>query len=694
MSESQTKLYDTLGVAPDATDEQIKKAFRKLAMQNHPDKNAGDEGASARFQAISEAYSILSDPEKRQFYDQTGEIDDIEIRPEEFKEQFQEMMAELMGGEDIMDLVAGMSAAEIKAMPPFPFPKELFPEGTFPPGMRFSCDGLAELPPSMMRALEEGDFGDFGGLAASSLPGQGRGRKKGGGGGSGLLGGGSGDSGRASRPSGSRGVKVGGSGRNKAGGAAARRVRGRPGGDLGDLGGFGGFGGFGDLDDFGDLGEPAEEEMMLMMLEELAAGRVPPGMPRDLVEELMAEAEGIGLPLPNKRGGKSSGGGLRRERRGAPPAEVVGSSRSNESDETDGAEEGASQDASLNKSGGGEAIGDYGEEDEEKERRRKQKQQAAKKKKKARQQAKKRGTAAGEGGEAEEEGEEGGDDGGSAASLREGARRADMLPGAQVRTAEKAGATDAARAAVLSAAAAAASAAFGEDEDDGTRGDEEDEEMDARAWLEAAKGGELARLVAGYAADPSLLHESSPGIGHTALHWCSARGYTESVRWLLSVGATAAQRNESGSTALHAAAANGQLQCARLLFEDEVAVLGACPLLAVRDSDGRTAAMIARDRGYAELAELLDAHTPSEEVVPPTPPKSQPAPAAPATQTTSPTSQSAAMDPLSRFDRTELTCLIDVLSALGDRRDPPLTAQQANCVAKLGSVLFTARLNR
>ena len=53
----------------------------------------------------------------------------------------------------------------------------------------------------------------------------------------------------------------------------------------------------------------------------------------------------------------------------------------------------------------------------------------------------------------------------------------------------------------------------------------------------------------------------------------------------------------------------------------------------------------------------------------------------------------AAADSLGGFARWELTCLIDVLSALGDRRDPPLTPEQASCVAKLGSVLFAARLH-
>lgn len=98
-------------------------------MKNHPDKNPGDEAASARFQAISEAYSILMDTDKRRFYDETGETDDAEVSPEEFREQFQDMMAELMGADSLEDMFEGMSTADIRAMPPFPFPKELFPPG-------------------------------------------------------------------------------------------------------------------------------------------------------------------------------------------------------------------------------------------------------------------------------------------------------------------------------------------------------------------------------------------------------------------------------------------------------------------------------------------------------------------------------------------------------------------------------------
>ena len=169
-----SRLYDVLGVAADCSDEEIRKAYRKGAMKNHPDKNAGDADAAARFQAISESYTILSDADKRAFYDETGEVDDVEVRPEEFVEQFQEMMMEMMGGDQIMEMVAGMSRAELAAMPPFPFPKELFPPGTFPEGLRFSCSGLSDLPPSMQRAMDQAlEAGDMSSLGGATLEGGG-----------------------------------------------------------------------------------------------------------------------------------------------------------------------------------------------------------------------------------------------------------------------------------------------------------------------------------------------------------------------------------------------------------------------------------------------------------------------------------------------------------------------------------------
>jgi len=64
--------YEVLGVAKDASADQIKSAYRKLAMKWHPDRNQGSEEAKAKFQEASEAYEVLSNPEKRQRYDQFG----------------------------------------------------------------------------------------------------------------------------------------------------------------------------------------------------------------------------------------------------------------------------------------------------------------------------------------------------------------------------------------------------------------------------------------------------------------------------------------------------------------------------------------------------------------------------------------------------------------------------------------------
>ena len=65
-------LYDTLGVEKGASADQIKKAYRKLASQYHPDKNPGDTSAEERFKEVQNAYDVLSDPEKRKQYDSFG----------------------------------------------------------------------------------------------------------------------------------------------------------------------------------------------------------------------------------------------------------------------------------------------------------------------------------------------------------------------------------------------------------------------------------------------------------------------------------------------------------------------------------------------------------------------------------------------------------------------------------------------
>ena len=64
--------YEVLGVSRNASEKEIKSAYRKLAKKYHPDSNQGNQDAENKFKEASEAYSVLSDPEKRKQYDQFG----------------------------------------------------------------------------------------------------------------------------------------------------------------------------------------------------------------------------------------------------------------------------------------------------------------------------------------------------------------------------------------------------------------------------------------------------------------------------------------------------------------------------------------------------------------------------------------------------------------------------------------------
>jgi len=72
MATKKRDYYEVLGVVRTATGQELKSAFRKLAIQFHPDKNEGDKVSEEKFKECSEAYEVLSDPDKRRKYDQFG----------------------------------------------------------------------------------------------------------------------------------------------------------------------------------------------------------------------------------------------------------------------------------------------------------------------------------------------------------------------------------------------------------------------------------------------------------------------------------------------------------------------------------------------------------------------------------------------------------------------------------------------
>ncbi|KAJ0416951.1 X-domain of DnaJ-containing-domain-containing protein [Aspergillus carlsbadensis] len=101
-----TTYYDALGVPPTATELEIKKAYRKLAIVTHPDKNPGDETAHERFQEIGEAYQVLSNVDLRKRYDAHGKEEAV---PDHGFEDPNEFFGMIFGGDAFHDLIGEIS---------------------------------------------------------------------------------------------------------------------------------------------------------------------------------------------------------------------------------------------------------------------------------------------------------------------------------------------------------------------------------------------------------------------------------------------------------------------------------------------------------------------------------------------------------------------------------------------------------
>ena len=101
---SKRDYYEVLGVNKSTSKDELKKAYRKLAMKYHPDRNPDDQAASEKFKELSEAYEILSDDQKRQAYDQFGHdgvnpsFSNAQGAAEGFSDIFGDIFSDIFGG--------------------------------------------------------------------------------------------------------------------------------------------------------------------------------------------------------------------------------------------------------------------------------------------------------------------------------------------------------------------------------------------------------------------------------------------------------------------------------------------------------------------------------------------------------------------------------------------------------------------
>lgn len=102
-----TEYYDILGISPQATESEIKKAYRKLAIQFHPDKNPNNPESEEKFKKISEAYQVLSDPVLRKRYNEMG--GETGIRPDGGFMDPEDFFKQTFGGDRFVDIIGELS---------------------------------------------------------------------------------------------------------------------------------------------------------------------------------------------------------------------------------------------------------------------------------------------------------------------------------------------------------------------------------------------------------------------------------------------------------------------------------------------------------------------------------------------------------------------------------------------------------
>ncbi|CAE6088993.1 unnamed protein product [Arabidopsis arenosa] len=111
---SEKSLYEVLGVERRATSQEIRKAYHKLALRLHPDKNQDDKEAKEKFQQLQKVISILGDEEKRAVYDQTGSVDDTDLCGDAFENlrEFFQAMYKKVTEADIEEFEANYRGSE------------------------------------------------------------------------------------------------------------------------------------------------------------------------------------------------------------------------------------------------------------------------------------------------------------------------------------------------------------------------------------------------------------------------------------------------------------------------------------------------------------------------------------------------------------------------------------------------------